>query len=231
MLETIVSDGFAFVEAKAMRELLERSGSLNDWDIFSESWNDLVVDTHMADKGRYRKRRYAVYKITDDQLVRDVHQPHYQTTDYNSLNGGIQRWFEPILPHIGNSQSLITILHFCHKLFGSFMPKVRSWHIEIHQFRIEAGSQEKGQPTPEGMHRDGVDYVLVLMIRRQNIASGVTSIHDLEHRQLGSFTLTEPYDAALVDDTHVYHGVTAVMPLKDEIPAYRDVLVVTFRHQ
>ncbi|HOZ04516.1 MAG TPA: 2OG-Fe dioxygenase family protein, partial [Arenimonas sp.] len=37
------------------------------------------------------------------------------------------------------------------------------------------------------------------------------------------------FDAALVDDTRAYHGVTAVQPLDSSLPAYRDVLVVTFR--
>jgi hypothetical protein len=78
------------------------------------------------------------------------------------------------------------------------------------------------------MHRDGVDYVLVLLIHRHNIASGTTTIHDLDHRQLGSFTLTRPFDAALVDDARVYHGVTPIEPLNPTSPAYRDVLVVTF---
>jgi hypothetical protein len=80
------------------------------------------------------------------------------------------------------------------------------------------------------MHRDGVDYVLVLLVGRQNIASGTTTIHDLERRLLGSFTLTHPFDAALVDDARVYHGVTPVEPLDPALPAHRDVLVVTFRN-
>ena len=29
-------------------------------------------------------------------IARGAHQPHYQTLDYNTLNGGIERWFEPI---------------------------------------------------------------------------------------------------------------------------------------
>jgi hypothetical protein len=43
--------------------------------------------------------------------------------------------------------------------------------------------------------------------------------------------LTAPLDAALVDDGRVYHGVTAVAPLDPALPAYRDVLVVTFRRE
>ena len=38
-------------------------------------------------------------------------------------------------------------------------------------------------------------------------------------------------DAAFVDDSRVYHGVTAVVPINPDRPAYRDVLVVTFRRE
>jgi len=79
------------------------------------------------------------------------------------------------------------------------------------------------------MHRDGVDYVLVLLVNRTNIASGVTSVHDLTGKTLGDFTLTAPLDAALVDDARVMHGVTPVEPLEPDESGYRDVLVVTFR--
>jgi len=126
---------------------------------------------------------------------------------------------------------MTTVLAFCRTLFGRLAP-VHAWHVEVHQFRIEARQGEEGRPTPEGMHRDGVDYVLVLLIRRRNIASGTTTIHAYPGRQLlGNFTLTDPFDAALVDDSRVYHGVTPVEPLDPALPAYRDVLVVTFRRQ
>jgi hypothetical protein len=102
------------------------------------------------------------------------------------------------------------------------------WHVEVHQFRIETGP-EQGLPTPEGMHRDGVDWVLVMLVKRENIASGVTMMEDVAHRPLGSFTLTEPMDAALVDAERVFHGVTPLGRLDPDSPAHRDVLVVTFR--
>ena len=99
----------------------------------------------------------------------------------------------------------------------------------MHQFRIEARPGEPGEPTPEGVHRDGVEYVLVLLVDRQNIASGTTTIHAADGSLLGSFTLAQAFDAALVDDAHVYHGVTAVTPLDPTEPSHRDVLVVTLK--
>jgi hypothetical protein len=161
-------------------------------------------------------------------VQRQIHQPHFQSLDYNPLHGGVARWFEPIAAEIGEGASMRTILGFCGTLFGSCAPTTRAWHVETHQFRIEARCGEQGRPTPEGLHRDGVDYVLVLLINRVNIASGVTTIHALDGRRLGHFTLTDPLDAAVVDDSRVAHGVTPVDAINPALPAHRDVLVVTF---
>jgi hypothetical protein len=223
--------GYVFVAAEAMHQALVSAGALTDWGDFAASWDALDLDTYMADGGRYRRRRHAVFAAgADGAIRRQAHQAHYQTLDYNRLNGGIARWFSPITDAVANGASLRTIVGFCRGLFGGLAPAVRAWHIEVHQFRIEARPNEAGQPTPEGLHRDGVDYVLVLLVGRQNIASGTTTIHDLGKRLLGSFTLTQPFDAALVDDARVYHGVTPVEPLDPALPAHRDVLVVTFRN-
>jgi len=226
----IAQDGYAFVREGAMRQILAAFGPLSDWEAFAASWNDLSLDTYMADGGRYRRRRHATYLVArDGAIARQPHRPHYQSRDYNELNGGIARWFEPIAPAIGDGPSMLTVLRFCSALFGNLGPGGGPWDVEVHQFRIEARSDEQGQPTPEGVHRDGVDYVLVLLIDRRNILSGTTTIHDVSGRQLGSFTLTSPLDAALVDDTRVHHGVTPVEPVDPLLPAHRDVLVVTFR--
>ena len=231
----LVVDGFEFVPAARMRAQLERFGDLGDWDEFAASWNDLALDTYLIDHGRYRRRRHAVFTASAKRghapptIERAAHQPHYQSRDYNKLQGGIERWFEPILPAVSCAASLQTVLRFCQDLFGARSPEVATWRVEVHQFRIEAALDEPGQPTPEGVHRDGVDYVLVLMVRRTNIAEGTTTIHALDGGLLGSFTLVDALDTALVDDSRVFHGVTAVEAIDPGRPAHRDVLVVTFK--
>ncbi len=225
---TLSREGYAFVPAAQMREMAGRLGQLSDWEQFAASWNELHLDTHMADGGRYRKRRHAVFSVgADGAIAREPHQPHYQGVDYNPLNGGVQRWFEPVTAEVG--ASLHTLLALCGAVFDALAPAVTAWRVEVHQFRIEARQGELGQPTPEGPHRDGVDYVLVLLVTRRNIEQGTTVVYDLERRELGSFTLTQPFDAAFVEDGRVYHGVTAVTPLDPAQAAHRDVLVLTFR--
>lgn len=228
LADEVRAAGFAFVPARPMRALLAAHGPLDDWGQFAESWNDLGLDTYMADGGRYRKRRHGAFAVSAGRIIRLPDQAHYQSRDYNNLNGGIARWFDPILPQIGDGPTMHAILASCCDLFDR-LSGARTWHTELHQFRIEARAGSAGRPTPEGMHRDGVDHVLVLLIGRTNIREGVTTTHDLSGRELGSFTLTEPFDAALVDDHRVMHGVTPVEPIDPARPAYRDVLVVTFR--
>jgi len=202
----------------------------DDWQYFASSWNDLVLDTYLPEGHRYRLRRHATLSMRagEARIRIEPHQPHYQSLDYNPLAGGIERWFEPMGRDVIEGASMQRILAFCCELFGAFKPDAE-WHIECHQFRIEARRDAPGQPTPEGVHRDGVDYVLVLLIDRINISSGTTTMHDPAGRQLGSFTLRAPLDAALVDDARVKHGVTPVEPIDVGQPAYRDVLVVTLR--
>src|SRR5690349_21769822 len=97
----IARAGYAFVEASDMRTALGRFGTLADWPAFADSWGDLLTDTYMADGGRYRRRRFGVWKAGKQGAIeRGAHQPHYQSLDYNTLNGGIERWFEPIKPEI-----------------------------------------------------------------------------------------------------------------------------------
>jgi hypothetical protein len=231
--DAVEGSGFALVRAPQMRAVLEEAG-LADWDCFARSWDDLGVDGYMADGGRYRRRRFACFRAGPDGIVRKPHQPHYQSRDYNLLNGGIERWFEPVSEAIGAHPALCAVLGTCNTLFDRLTPPTLRpdfWHVETHQFRIEARPGHEGRPTPEGMHRDGVDWVLVLLVSRVNISEGETSIGDLAKHPLGSFTLTDPLDSAVTDDNRVYHGVTAVTPLDPTRPGHRDVLVVTFRRE
>ncbi len=223
--------GYAFRAGDDMRRQLESSGPLSDWSQFAESWNDLPVDTYMADQGRYRRRRHAAYSIAADGAVtRLPAQAHYQALDYNPLNGGIERWFEPVRADLGEGASMRAVLGLCRDLFGEVSgADSPAWNVEVHQFRIEAQGDAVGLPTPEGMHRDGVDYVLVLLIKRINVRSGTTLIGSPDGGFRSSFTLAAPFDAAWVDDHRVYHGVTPVEAIDPAQPAWRDVLVVTLR--
>ena len=227
--EPLRAEGFAVRVGKDVLQWLGTTSS--DWKNFAVSWDDLPIDTYMADGGRYRRRRYAVFEITDGEICRAAHQPHYQSKLYNRLNGDLERWFDPIATAIGANPILQSLLKNLAELFGQQCAGHATsdvWHAEVHQFRIEATDGGQGQPTPEGAHRDGVDYAFVMMVRRRNVSSGVTQIFDSNGRPLGAFTLADPGDAVFLDDHRIFHGVTPIAPLDPTEKASRDVLVLTF---
>lgn len=222
----LTRDGYAFARAPDVQGWL--GGRPAGWDAFAESWNDLVPDAYLAQSGRERLRRHAVLSAAaGGPAVPAPRQPHYQSKEYNKLLGGVERWYEPIRPEVVASAPLTAALSFCLGAFARLRPGA-AWKIELHQFRIAAAEGRAGRPTPEGVHRDGVDFAVVLLVRRENLVSGTTTVHDLSGAPLGSFTLADPLDAAFVDDARVMHGVTPVTALDPSRPAYRDVLVATF---
>ena len=229
--QALVETGFVRVDADEAKTLLGRA-AVADWTAFANSWNDLGLDGFMADGGRYRRRRFAAFDAAPGEVVRKPHQPHYQSRDYNALNGGVQRWFEPVTDAIADHPVTRAVIAQGLAIFHPITPQPpASWHVELHQFRIEARAGEAGLPTPEGAHRDGVDWVIVMLVDRVNVLSGVTDIYAPGGKRLGSFTLTAPADMVLLDDLRVLHGVTAIRPEDPARPALRDVLVVTFRQE
>ena len=232
IIEKLCENDFLSLPASRVIDILSRIAKteIGDDQSFVDSWNTLQEDQYMADGGRYRKRRHAVFEANQlspkPRLM--PYQHHYQTEDYNQLNGGVERYFAPILSDLIESPTLTALLDFGNQLF-SRIAATNQWHIELHQFRIEARDGQKGSPTPEGVHRDGVDFVIVVMINRVNIDSGATTIYNLDNQLVGEFTLLETFDMAIVDDHKVYHGVTPIEQLDPNQEAYRDVLVITYK--
>ncbi|WP_047237791.1 2OG-Fe dioxygenase family protein [Chromobacterium subtsugae] len=223
---------FCLLPAALSRDLLllQDPHALADWEAFQDSWNHLRQDKFMADGGSYRQRLHATLSAEPSarRARAEAHQPHYQSRQYNPLNGGVARHFEPIRNEILLGATMQSVLELGCSIFGKLSPYTR-WHIEAHQFRIEARNRERGKPTPEGIHRDGVHFLLMMMVRRRNLVNGATELYDLEHQPLAEFTLSDPLDIALVNDERVLHGVTPVAQLDPSREGSRDVLLLSFR--
>lgn len=219
--------GYAVLDAAGTSTLLQLP--LTVLDPLPAFWNDLPPDVYLRDGGRYRKRRHASFTV-DGAVVRRVpHRAHWQPLDYNALHGGFERRFEPIAAEAaalaGWQQLLRSLAHLCSALKGA-----QRWHVEAHQFRIDT-ADGIGRPTPEGAHRDGVDFVAVLMVSRHRIKGGETRVFEANGPRGIRFTLTEPWSALLLDDERVIHETTPIQPLDPAAGSagYRDTLVITLR--
>lgn len=190
------------------------------------SWNDLPADAYLKDGGRYRSRRHACFVAEGGALRQVPHRAHWQSLDYNALHGGMQRWFEPIEPGVADAPAWTRLLaglgQWCSALKGE-----RPWYVEAHQFRIDT-TDGIGRPTPEGAHRDGVDFVAVFVLARQAIKGGETRVFEADGPNGLRFTLEAPWSLMLLDDPRVIHESTPIQPAGDT-PGHRDTLVLTFR--
>ena len=190
-------------------------------------WEGLPPDTYLRDGGRYRHRRHACFVVDDGALAQVPHRAHWQSLDYNALHGGMHRWFEPIEPGSLSLPAWPRVLVSLAQLFSQ-LREVPRWHVEAHQFRIDT-TDGIGRPTPEGAHRDGVDFVAVFLVARENIKGGETRVFDATGPAGQRFTLNEPWSVLLLDDARVIHESTPIQPADPAAPGHRDTLVLTYR--
>jgi hypothetical protein len=221
----LAEQGFAFVPGSVAAAALGLQAQAST--DFVQSWGHLSLDTYLADGGRYRLRRHA--SLTQDfappALAEVAYRPHWQPKSYNHLHGGVFRHFDAVEPAIAKHPTYLGMIDALGQLFASLMP-VKRWYVEAHQFRIDASAGE-ARPTPEGAHRDGVDYVALALIRRGTVEGGVTSIFSNDRKLLATEKLAEPWSLMLLDDARVIHATTPItaagaMPI-------RDTLVLTYR--
>lgn len=194
-------------------------------DALKPSWDDLQPDLYLKDGGRYRRRRHSCFVVEGGTMTLTPHRAHWQSPDYNALHGGMQRWFEPMHPAVLSqpswAQLLSTLGGWCSALKGA-----QPWYVEAHQFRIDT-TDGIGRPTPEGAHRDGVDFVAVMLVDRVDIKGGETRVFDAAGPDGQRFTLEAPWSLIFLDDERVIHESTPILPVAES--GYRDTLVLTYR--
>lgn len=213
--------------------LLMASGTLFDphegwWTEFSRCWNDLPRDEWMADGGTYRRRRYAAFVASNGVFKRLSHRPHFQALDHNPLNGGVERWFAPMEQEAAWTPNFLKLLSKATALVERETNGGNDWAIEAHQFRIEACNGAHGLPTPEGMHRDGRDWVLLIYVGGDQFEGGETIIESTTGRILLRHRLSVPGEALLLKDSVARHCTSPIRAAYGTRNGWRDTLVLTF---
>ncbi|MBG0854761.1 2OG-Fe dioxygenase family protein [Streptomyces spinoverrucosus] len=200
-----------------------------DWARFAAHWDELTLDTHMADGGTYRFRRYGQFDLDPaaGELTLLPHAPYRQEMDINPLNGGVERVFDPLTESFTADPLLRSVLVALGRIFTEVDGTPR-WNVKLHPYRISASTEQEGQPAPEGRHRDGVTFITSLLIDRVNVSGGESGVYADSDEHLLTTTLSEPGDLLLGDDRRTLHSVTPVRPVDAARPAHRDVLVIAY---
>ena len=199
--------------------------TLAELDALAASWNGLALDNYLKDAGRYRRRRHSCFIHEGEALLPTPHRAHWQPVEYNALHGGMHRLFAPVEPGTLANPAWTRLLLALGQACTSLRAEPR-WFVEAHQFRIDT-LDGIGRPTPEGAHRDGVDFVAVLLVGRHHIKGGETRVFDAAGPNGKRFTMLEPWTLLLLDDARVMHESTPIQA--DGENGHRDTLVLTWR--
>jgi hypothetical protein len=223
-IENLSNAGYVFLSPADLGPVLHvdvaQLKPLEEW------WSSLPRDQYLRDGGHYRSRRHACFiQHVGGTLTLAPHRAHWQPTSYNALHGGLERWFEPITPEVVKAPVWTQLVASIGSLFAQIHP-VERWFVEAHQFRIDTAGGI-GRPTPEGAHRDGVDFVALMLVRRRNVRGGETRVFDANGPSGVRFTMEEPWSLLLMDDARVIHETTPIQP--DGEGGVRDTLVLTYR--
>ena len=227
--QRLADQGFAVLTPAALAALAGVAPAA--LDALPPYWNDLAPDRHLRDGGHYRHRRHGcfVQRLAPAALEAVPHRAHWQPTTYNALHGGLERWFEPLDPALPREPAWAPLLSALGGLFAAVRPPADGrWSIEAHPFRIDTEGGV-GRPTPEGAHRDGVDFVAVVFVGRRGVRGGETRVFEAGGPLGVRFTLERPWTALLLDDPRVVHESTPIQPEDAAAKGRRDTLVLTYR--
>ncbi len=217
------SSGYALLQSEDVGALA--GCTLGELDALAASWDRLAPDNYLKDGGHYRRRRHACFIQDGATLARTAHRAHWQPVEYNALHGGMHRLFEPIEAATVAEPAWDRLLRALGDVCSAVTGQAR-WYVEAHQFRIDT-LEGIGRPTPEGAHRDGVDFVAVLLVGRDHVKGGETRVFDAAGPDGKRFTMLAPWTLLLLDDARVIHESTPIQP--DGGNGHRDTLVLTWR--
>jgi hypothetical protein len=194
---------------------------------FCSAWNDLPADSYLVDRGAYRRRRYSAFRIEDGALKLRQTTGFYQSADVNSLFGGIVREFPPVDTRATSLDMLWSIV----RGFGVNIPGFDHASfplIGIHQIRTTTTEGKIGLPAPEGVHRDGHDYVAQILVHRQGITGGESRIYDDDFHMIYKATLTDSLESIVIDDRRVFHDASEILLIPGSSFGVRDMLLIDF---
>jgi hypothetical protein len=180
----------------------------------------LPVDPYI--KGKYRSRRLSRFIVSNNELIKLPHGYLYQSKDYNPLVGDIKREFEELDDELIKLDSFrMMVLAFSDSC--KLHPEAE---IGIHQIRTTCSPTNFGNPAPEGIHRDGTDFIGIFSVDRDNIKGGETHLYVARRTKPVFRKVLNPGELLLVNDHEFLHFTTPIKPIVEQ-QGTRDVFVLT----
>jgi len=184
-------------------------------------FNALPVDPYIKDN--YRFRRLSRFTVSDNkELIKLPHGYFYQSKNYNPLIGDVRRELPELDDELIKLDAFKTLIFaFCDSC--KLHPEA---DIGVHQIRITCSPTNYGNPAPEGIHRDGTDFIGIFSVDRENVQGGETHLYTTRKEKPVFSKVLNPGELLLVNDHEFLHFTTPIQPVS-ECQGTRDVFVLT----
>ncbi|MCL1476207.1 MAG: 2OG-Fe dioxygenase family protein [Marinobacter sp.] len=177
----------------------------------------------MPSLGRHRELRltqYIGYWEEGEWVFAPLPKRNYvQSADYIKLAeaGGVPRHREQI---VGDLTALVAAV-----LNQLPVELNEMFQINVNQIRVTANVEYKGVTVPEGPHRDGHEFSVIAVARRNNVKGGETHVIDPTTREILFRTILDENQAILIDDERFIHYASNIEPEEGDV-GYRDIWVI-----
>jgi hypothetical protein len=168
----------------------------------------------------YRYKSLSRCRLNQTNLEKQPHTPLFQDRDTNPVNGGIARFY-PEIPNLDDAKE--AILLFAH-IFGIDY----SYEILVQAQRTQCSHQQIGITTPEGFHRDGIDFLAILCVAKYNIVGAQTQLANSQGKIVFKHTLS-PGEMLLINDSQFLHYTSPITLKEPQLSpfGFRDVLIIS----
>ncbi|MEU9996200.1 2OG-Fe dioxygenase family protein [Streptomyces sp. NPDC048370] len=186
------------------------------------SYDDCPVDEYMGNGTRFK--RFSQYRLRPQgedawSFERLAHRDYTTYKKFNSVGGGIRRVYEPI------KVDFTPLIEHGVRELG--LDRSEDWQINVHQNRTRADGGKPGPLTPEGVHHDGHEFVMIAILNKVNVGGGQTRLWNPGADEPFWTGTLEPGQAVLLDDRALAHDVTDVLS-GDGGPGHRDIVIIAF---
>jgi hypothetical protein len=217
----------------ASREFSFSSALHDAGELFRQDWKHLEPDPYMADGGKYRFRRYGLFRLSaaSGHLSHIPSASFYQSININPLNGGEHRHFAPLAADTVKNPFLHELMQFDLAQLTSNRHIGEDWLIGVHQIRIIATTGVQGNPTPEGIHRDDETYTSQHLIARHNISGGINYFYGSGPKPTKgpqAVWKQESYFDSYYFDRSLWHSVSPITCGIRNDDGHRDVILIDF---
>lgn len=207
---------------------------------FKKSYNSLPPDKDYPNNDPpVRLRRFARYSINKRQNGKweIIYNPDCRFTQNVDDFRKNTRVFPPIESRFQYDDDMMNFISYiCYNCvqcmysypnlgFTNKLHKFSGFDVSLHQVRQIAYPDKLSDNAPEGIHRDGADFIVSALVlhRTDNLKGAESILYDSQKKKVVFKTILQENEGIFQEDIHMWHDITEASTTNDRF-AIRDIL-------